>query len=330
MPWNLVADIGGTNMRIAAGWDGKIIKQQKYPTVGDKSLEVLIREFCELMGSRPDHCAMAAAGIVENGSVKLTNAGTVVSEDIINQTLGIIDARVLNDFEAAAWALADVDASDCQILQGDLAKRFGPRVIIGPGTGLGVGALIWQDGRPFVVQGEGGHIRLSPDTQEELEIFRRVGELWPQTRMGDGYAVEAEAVVSGTGLPYFHRAIAANEGVDAEPLPAGQIFLAARSGKDRIAAKTARLFTKYLGEFAGDMAVTFAATGGVFLVGGVINANPWIFDDQIFLEAFNSGGRHSKYRESLPVIAYRNPDFGMVSPQPNNDPGFRIMHGVML
>jgi glucokinase len=311
MPWDLVADIGGTNMRLAAGRDGLLAEREKFPTVGGASIGEAIGQFVEAIGSAPARAAVAAAGIVENGSVTLTNTGTVISETIINDAAGIDHARVLNDFEAAAWSLADVSPDNILTLQGSGRLIHKPRLIIGPGTGLGVGALVWQGDQPVVVQGEGGHARLSPDTREELEIFRQVGALWPETRMGDGYAVEAEAILSGTGLPVFYRAIADVEGVPAGNLKAAEIFKACHAGGDLVAEKTAHLFVKYLGEFAGDMAVTFAARGGVFLAGGVIAANPWMFEDATFLNAFNSGGRHTGFRKRLPVYVFNNSDFGL-------------------
>ncbi len=311
MSWVLVADIGGTNMRLAAGADGRIVRQQVFATVGEISLGEAIRQFVRETGSKPQKAAFAAAGIVENGAVTLTNAGTIVSEEIINEAAGITNARVLNDFEAAAWSLADVNADEVITLQGSEKLTRNARVIIGPGTGLGVGALVWQDGMPVVVQGEGGHVRLSPDTPEELAIFKALCAQWPQTRMGDGYAVEAEAVLSGTGLPYFYRAIAEVDGHAVPRRSAAQIFDAARSGDDPSAEKAVRMFAKYLGELAGDMAVTFAARGGIFLAGGVISANPWIFEDPAFLPAFNSGGRHTWFRETIPIYLYKDADFGL-------------------
>ena len=311
MTWDLVADIGGTNMRLACGRDGMIDHQHKFPTVGEISLGEAIRQFVSEVGETPERAAFAAAGIVEDGSVKLTNTGTIVSEAIINEAAGLANARVLNDFEAAAWSLADVGSADILTLQGDGGMRQQARVIIGPGTGLGVGALVWSGNQPVVMQSEGGHVRLSPDTMEELEIFKRVGALWPETRMGDGYSVEAEAILSGTGLPVFYRAIGEVEGAHVSSLTAAEIFANCRSGGDTVAEKTVHLFVKYLGEFTGDMAVTFAAKGGVFLAGGVIAANPWMFDDDVFLQAFNSGGRHSGFRKELPIYLHKSGDFGL-------------------
>lgn len=311
MPWDLVADIGGTNMRLAAGRDGRIEDRKTFPTVGEKTLGEVIEDYIATIGSAPRNAAVAAAGIVRNGSVTLTNTGTLISEAMVNAAAGINTSKVLNDFEAAAWSLCNVSAEEILTLQGDGELRRASRVIVGPGTGLGVGGLVWDDERPVVVQGEGGHVRLSPDTKEELEIFKRVGTLWPETRMGDGHAVEAEAILSGTGLPVFYRAIGDVEGVSVGALSAAEIFASCQTGNDRIAEKTAQLFVKYLGEIAGDMAVTFAATGGVFLAGGVIAANPWMFDNGVFLDAFNSGGRHTGFRKGIPVYLYKSSNFGL-------------------
>ena len=71
------------------------------------------------------------------------------------------------------------------------------------------------------------------------------------------------------------------------------------------------MFQRFLGQLAGDLALVFNATGGVFLTGGVVLSNPWIFD-QAFLEAFNAGGRHSKWRKAMPVGLYLNKDFGLL------------------
>ncbi len=311
MSWNLVADIGGTNMRLASVIDRRIANQQTFPTTGELSVEEAMAFFVAAQGKAPQKTAVAAAGIIANGIVHLTNAANVISENGINLACGIDNAKILNDFEAAAWSLANVEEEDTHCLQGSSDLQIAPRVIIGPGTGLGVGALVWDGSRPVVVQGEGGHVCLSPDTDEEIAIFKALCELWPQVRMGDGFAVEAEAIVSGVGLPIFHKAISLVEGLHCDERNAREIFSGAKSGDDMISLKTIRYFSKYLGKVAGDMGVTFAAKGGVFLTGGVVTANQWIFEGDDFLNAFNSGGRHSEFRRSLPVYVYTSGQFGL-------------------
>ena len=121
MAWNLVGDIGGTNMRLAAEEDGKIIRQQTLPTVGDVSIADALAEFCRSSGQSPINIAIAAAGIVDQGKVVLTNTGTVITEAKIAAACGTPKSTILNDFEAAAWSLANVDGDDLTCLQG---KRY--------------------------------------------------------------------------------------------------------------------------------------------------------------------------------------------------------------
>ncbi|MGB7336879.1 MAG: glucokinase [Salaquimonas sp.] len=311
MGWDLIADIGGTNMRLATSRIGAIGDQKTYPTVGKLSVTEAILEFAASQQGSLERAVIAAAGIVESGVVTLTNTGTVITEAEVNAACCINNTKILNDFEAAAWCLASVSEDNIHCLQGSDELLQLPRVIIGPGTGLGVGALVWNGKMPVVVQGEGGHVRLSPDTNEELEIFRKLVALWPEVQMGDGVAVEAEAVLSGTGLPYFYKAICEVFSLPKQGLTASEIFNAAKAGTDKAALKAVTYFTKYLGEVAGDMGVTFSAKGGVFLAGGVIAANAWIFEGPEFLAAFNSGGRHTGFRKKLPIYIYKSGQFGL-------------------
>jgi len=311
MSWDLLGDIGGTHMRLAEGRNGRLGQRMTFPTVGDVTPAEAIAGFVEKIGTVPNRASVAGAGIVENGAVTLTNTGTRISERIVREASGAPTAKILNDFEAAAWSLCEFDEDHIERLQGHRSESRGVRLIIGLGTGLGVGALVWHHDTPLVVQSEGGHVRLSPGTAEEVEIFRRLGALWPEVRMGEGHGVEAEAILSGTGLPVLHRAVAQALGHPAEQTQAADILAEGRSDSDPVARKTTDLFLAYLGGFAGDMAVTFAAKGGVFLAGGVIAANRWIFEEPAFLNAFNSGGRHSDFRKGLSVFVLKNDDFGL-------------------
>lgn len=215
------------------------------------------------------------------------------------------------NFEAAAWTLADVSSRDVRQLQGTDSFQREARVIIGPGTGLGVGALVFDGDAPVVVKGEGGHVRISPDTDEERACFKALLSLWPDVGMGDGEAIELEAVVSGTGLPYFYRAIAKVHDKPVDTLNAANIFNLAKAETDEVAVKAVDWFTKYLGQAAGDMGVIFAAKGGVFICGGVAISNPWIFEKPVFIEAFNRGGRHTEFRRGLPVYLFTTASFGL-------------------
>ena len=312
MMWNLIADVGGTNMRLAAvNAEGEILEQARYNTKGELNLEQACADFASHRGSAPGRAVIAAAGVVRDGSVQLTNAHQSFSERGIAAALKIERAKVLNDFEAAAWSLATVSAGDVTTLQGEAKFPKEPCLIIGPGTGLGVGALVWANGDPCVVPGEGGHVALAPRTPEEVPIFEALREEWPEVGMGPGLVVEAEAILSGTGLPFFYRAVAKSMELTA-PLETGaEIFESAKAKLDTAAMRAVALFAQYLASVAGDLGLVFAAKGGVFVTGGVAAANPWIFD-AAFVEAFNAGGRHTGWRQELPLHLYHQPNFGLI------------------
>lgn len=310
--WDLVADVGGTNMRFSAVHaDGAPLAQRTFPTSGPLDVAAASVDMIRAQTTLPRQIVVAAAGVVNNGTVQLTNSFQSFSEISLSAATGVSNIKILNDFEAAAWSLATVTEQDIKTLQGTFDTAQAPRLIIGPGTGLGVGAMIWCNGRPHVISGEGGHVTLAPQTAEEVPYFQALVALWPDVRIGKTFAVEAEAILSGTGIPFFYQAVA-KVAAKAAPLTRTEdIFKAARSGEDVAAVTTISLFRKYLGTVAGDLGLAFDAKGGVFITGGVALSNPWLFD-QGFLDAFNAGGRHTNWREKLPVSLYHNSDFGLI------------------
>lgn len=291
--WSLVADIGGTTTRLAALRDGALTGISRSDTASREAVLAACRAYA---ADTPPAAAMVAiAGPLENGHAYMVNADFELSEAEISDALGGAPTRMINDFEAAAWSLATVTEADAVILQGDAPPPRGPRLILGPGTGLGVGALIPAGDGFAAAPGEGGHMRLCPADAEEAEIFRAMIRLWPEARIG-GDCIEAEALLSGTGLPVLHQALTGA----AAPLTAEAILRQARDGSDPAAARAAAIFRRHLGAFAGDLALAFGATGGVFIAGGVAQRNPWLFD-RAFLDAFNAGGRYTDWRSALPV-----------------------------
>ncbi|MFG6594817.1 ROK family protein [Sulfitobacter sp. 1A13368] len=312
--WYLVGDIGGTNLRLAAvDPAGAVVERRTHPTDGLTTLPDACATFCAEMGRPPEGVAMAVAGVVVDEQVRMTNAARSISRDDLARACGLDPTKVLllNDFEAAAWSLATLDTEKVTYLQGGPEPQPGARVIIGPGTGLGVGSLVWQGARPTAVPGEGGHLRLTPHSAEEVAYFEALIALWPEVQMGAALAVEAEAILSGTGMPYWYRAIASARGEAAHLEGAAAIFAAAKAGEDASACRAVALMVQYLGGVAGDLGLVMGARGGVFITGGVAQQNTWMLDDS-FLAAFNAGGRHSKWRAAMPLGLCSDPDFGLL------------------
>jgi glucokinase len=312
--WNLIADIGGTNMRLAAvSLTGDLTAQWSAPSTGAGAIPVpdACAQFTTRQGQAPAAVVVAAAGVIQKGAVQLTNAENQrVSVSDLTRACGTADVTILNDFEAAAWSLDSIAADQVTTLRGPDLIPSGPRLIIGPGTGLGVGTMIQAHGRPHVIPGEGGHVSLAPHSAEELEYFTALVRTWPEVQIGEGCAIEAEAVLSGRWLPRFAAAIAQTRALPTPPEEAGAVFAAARDGSDPASVIAVDLFRRMLGTLAGDLGLMLNATGGVFISGGVAQANPWIFDAR-FLKAFISGGRHTQWRAGLPLYLCRDAEFGL-------------------
>lgn len=304
MSFDLVSDIGGTNMRVGRVQDGLITQRWDFPMTADRDLAEQLGKVAQELGGSPRAVIAAGAGPVVDGQIRLTNGGWLLCETQIAQTTGSSRVRVINDFEAAAWSLASITPDDVRPIGGTAPLQDGIRVAVGPGTGLGVGALTWDSARYSVVPGEGGHVGLAPKDSADVPIFEKLVDLSPSLRCGGALCLEAEGMLSGTGLPLLYQAC----GGAAETSPAA-IFERSAMGEPQ-ASRCVQLFGKYLAGLCGDLAVTMMAKGGVFLVGGVAQANPNVFDDAFWAE-FASGGRFSDVRKACGVYLVTASDFGL-------------------
>ncbi|HLU70882.1 MAG TPA: glucokinase [Nonomuraea sp.] len=258
LPW-LVADIGGTNARFglvtapgAAPSHVAVMPGADYPTLPDAVAAYLAEH---AGGARPGAACLAVAGPIDGDRYQLTNspwAGSV-------RDLDVPYAKLLNDFEALAVSLPHLGAGELVSLGGP-APSHGVKAVLGPGTGLGVGGLVPAGQGWVALPGEGGHVTVPAADDRELEIVRAL-------RAEGLDQVVAEHVLSGPGLARLHRALARVHGADAPPLVAAEIV--ARLD-DPLCSETVEVFCGMLGSFAGNVALTLGARGGVYLGGGVL------------------------------------------------------------
>src|SRR6185437_15505731 len=151
-------------------------------------------------------------------------------------------------------------------------------VILGPGTGVGVAALVEADGRFNPVSSAACHIDFGPVRAEEFE-------LWPHLERAHG-RITSESVISGAGLARVHRARMMASGAPDPYVEPQAVTAAALADQDSEEAKSLRLYWGIVARFAGDMAVTFLATGGVTLSGGVLPRIVDLLDEASFRRAF--------------------------------------------
>ncbi|MEU8040288.1 glucokinase [Streptosporangium sp. NPDC049078] len=258
LPW-LVADIGGTNARFGLVTEPGGQPEAVAVLAGaehDGLPEAVAAYIADHAGGvQPGAACVAIAGPVEGDRYRLTNSGWTGSV----RDLGIPNAWLLNDFEALAASLPYLRGDDLVSLGGP-EPSHGVKVVLGPGTGLGVGGLVPAAEGWVPIPGEGGHVTAPVLDRRDHEIVRAL--------RGDGLEhVVAEHLLSGPGLSRLHRALALVRGTDAPALPASDIV--ARMD-DSLCAETVEVFCAMLGTFAGNVALTLGARGGVYLGGGVL------------------------------------------------------------
>lgn len=202
MSTTLVADIGGTNTRLAiASRTGRPEHIHAFPNDSVSDLVGAIDAYVAHMGRidrRPDGAVLAVAGPVQGRNIVLTNRDWKIDLDAIQQQFKLRYVRALNDFEALAWALPWFEPEDVHQLGPALPVRNGTKAVLGPGTGLGVSALIPDGHSWFALATEAGHMSFGPAAEDEWEVFARIAEEVP--------FVSAETILSGPGLERLYRA----------------------------------------------------------------------------------------------------------------------------
>lgn len=288
MPDILLGDIGGTTSRFACVEPGK--RPDRIVTIANDSVaraEEAVMQALDRLAVRPRAAILAIAGPVGGEEIFLTNRPWRFRLGDLGERMGVERIHALNDFEAVAHALPLLGDADLRPLGGGTMPASGVKVVLGPGTGLGVGALVPAGDRWHVVASEGGHSSFGPAHADEEAVFARLRESEGMTT--------AETILCGPGLPVLHRALHAT----AAQFTPEKIVADAQRG-DPAAAATIALFVRLLGRFAGDIALTFKATGGVYIAGGVARCLGPLFDTDIFRTAFEA---HPPYEKLLGDIA---------------------------
>lgn len=290
---NLVADVGGTNVRFAlAGVDGQLQHERVSPNSDDFGR--LVREY--LAEARPgvvDTFACAAAGPVDGGAIQLTNRALRLDPDMLGAASGAGRVELVNDFAALAHALPVLEADDLLQCGGGTRQPDAAAILVGAGTGLGVATGVRCNGGWHVIPSEAGHADLAPTDDRELAA-------WQALRDRHG-RVSAETVLSGPGLQRLYAALGGREAWS--PL---ELDVAADAG-DPLACEARRLFTCWLGRVAGDLALAVDARGGVFLAGGIVPGWKQRFDHAGFRFGFEQKSPMVDRLRAIPSFVITHP-----------------------
>lgn len=293
----LSGDIGGTNARLAlCDVEGAVVRrdiQASYDSRRYESLADIARTFISEHSIEVRHACFGVPGPVQGRQARVTNLPWKVDADELERNLGIDSVYLLNDLEANAHGLATLSEADFRVLRPGAPGAVGNAGLLAAGTGLGEAGLFW-DGRrhrPFAC--EGGHTDFAPSNDDEIELLRFL-----QARVG-GH-ISWERVVSGPGLVALYEFMASRDpGAAPKDLAeamangdaAEEISKAALRDADSLAGRAVRWFLSLYGAEAGNVALKYLATGGIYLGGGIAPKLASVLPDSGFLERFDDKGR---------------------------------------
>ncbi|GGE50647.1 glucokinase [Agaricicola taiwanensis] len=303
-PHVLVADIGGTNSRFALAHGGQVTDRQSMANDGLPDFETAVDAYLSSRDLRPERAVLAVAGPVQGRKVQLTNRDWMIDADVLERRFGFRRVDLLNDFAAVAHSLPLLGEGQVKLIGSVVPEPAANKIVLGPGTGLGVAALIHDAGLWRAVPSEGGHVEFAATTPLELEVFTRL-----RAKRG---RVSAEYVVSGgLGLENLDWALAEIAGESAEERSGPEIEKAARAGERR-AGMVMDLFTAALARFAGDMALTFIARGGVYIGGGIMPKIMDTIDHAEFRALFEAKAPHQDIMAGIGTAVILEKDPGLV------------------
>lgn len=300
----LIADLGGTNARLAlVDRNGRVHLRRTYPAAAFTGVEATLARYLEDAGleSVPAAAVLAIAGQVSEGRARFSNLPWTANAAALADAFSFQTVDLINDFVAQALAVPRLAAHELRALGPPIEPAPGVMAVIGAGTGFGAAALVPGPAGEIPIASEAGHAGFAPADDFELRLWRRL-----KARFG---RVSIERVLSGPGLVAIYEALAAQgERALAEP---AQVVAAARQGNAQAADALAR-FARIYGRIAADLALTFGASGGVYISGGIApKILDWL-DSPAFRAAFEDKGRISRFVRRVPTFVATHPDPGLL------------------
>ncbi len=320
----LAGDIGGTKtlLRLAEvdprqPHGVRLLAESRFESAAYRDLTDMVQEFLGANGRGEGlhaACFGVAGPVLGDGQrqqAQLTNLPWRLDSQQLAADLQLPAVRLINDFQAMGYGIEALGPDDLVPLQTAPIDPQAPRVVLGAGTGLGVALLIPTAAHYEVYPTEGGHTDFAPRDGQQEALLHHLRPLFGR--------VSYERIVSGPGLVAIYRFLLDQAGAaqQTDPLlaaadPAAAISHQAIVAADSRAAAALHLFVTIYGAFAGDLALTTLARGGVFVAGGIA---PKIIDrlrNGEFISNFRDKGRMRPLVEQMSVQVVINQQTGLL------------------
>ncbi len=303
----LAGDVGGTKVFLAYYENEKCITTKRYKSKEFSQFASLLSQFLEETKiPRVKAACFGVAGPAKDNVCRATNLPWSLDAQELSKVLKTPNVFLINDVEANAWGIACLSKEEfCVLNQGTPSSR-GNQALISAGTGLGEAGLVWDGTKYHPFACEGGHVDFGPRNALEIELLSYLQAQYNH--------VSYERIISGKGLYLLYRFLVDTGKEKADPAieatkelePQKEITKRAMEEREGACAKAISFFVTIYGAEAGNLALKFLSTGGLFLGGGIVpNILPF-FQHPNFLEAFTAKGRFSQLLQEIPVKVVLN------------------------
>lgn len=294
--YSLVADIGGTNTRVALA-DGIHIVEgtiRRYSNADYPGLETVLRRYVEdENGVDPIAACVAVAGPVRDGRATMTNLDWTIDKDTLARATKTETVAILNDLQAQGHALGHLAPTNIRtIIDGPESHANAAKLVVGVGTGFNAAPVFETESGRLVTPSESGHANLPIRNERELRLCQFVSN-------AHGFPA-VEDVLSGRGLERVFAFLGEEAGTPRE-MGAADIMAAVADNSDDRAKEAVAMFTRVLGTVCGNLSLIQLPFGGVYLVGGVARAFAPYLNDFGFAEAFRDKGRFAGFMSNFKV-----------------------------
>lgn len=304
---NIVADIGGTNLRIGISEKSDQVSQLEVYKCGNyQSLSDILEHYIQdkgLLGQKINMC-LAIACPVGNDLISMTNLPWEFKQSELKESLKLNSLLMINDYTAIAHAVPMLNEQQKVKIGSGGAIPFEPISICGPGTGLGVANIIFHHKENISISGEGGHVDFAPTNAIEIDVLSFLLTKYDH--------VSYEQLLSGLGIEQIYQALCHINNQQEQGLSAENISEKAMSNSCELCHQTIALFCKILGSFAGNLALTHGSFGGVYIAGGIAPRFIDFIKQSDFRKGFEAKGRFSACNQKIATFIITEAQPGII------------------
>jgi glucokinase len=308
-PLAIVADIGGTNTRVALA-DGPVIRTgsiMRYSNSKFAGLAPVLQKYLAQAGiDRVDGACVAAAGPVRDGVAVMTNLEWTIDAPCLTGSTGAKTTAILNDLQAQGYALGHIAPANLRSIIAGPIEGHAAKLVVGVGTGMNAAPVHETPWGRIVAASECGHISMPVTTDQDLRLAQFVMGYGPQAH---GFA-GVEDVLAGKGIERIYAFVTAEAGQPKEA-KAADIMEMLGAGDD-FARQTAFIYVRLLGAELGNLALIHLPFGGLYIIGGVARAFTPYLEEMGFAASFRDKGRFGEFMHSFSVMVVED-DFAALT-----------------